>query len=130
MLRILLADSNLRLRSALALMLETRIDAQIVGQVSSLESLLCEVEITQPDVVIMDLDLQGELCNGCVDKVKQKSNHTFVIAMSVRPENGTFAMGAGAFICKTEPPETIIHVLETISHHSSIDSELEKEEIC
>lgn len=55
--RILLADSNPTLRSALALLLETRLDAQVVGQVSSMESLLCEAAATQPDIIIIGLGL-------------------------------------------------------------------------
>lgn len=50
MIRILLADSNKTSRSALALMLQTRFNASIVGEASTMESLLDWAAYNNPEV--------------------------------------------------------------------------------
>lgn len=123
MTRILLADSNPILRSALALLLETRLDAQIVGQVSSMESLLCEAFATRPDIIIMDWGLPGEPASERIQALHQKAPRACILAASVRPETASLVEGADAFICKTDAPETILPVIqnpiETLNQRSA-----------
>jgi DNA-binding NarL/FixJ family response regulator len=111
--RILLADSNPTLRSALALLLETRLDAQIVGQVSSVESLLCEAAATQPTLIIMDWELPGKPADGRIAALRQIAHRACIIASSVRPESASLAVDADAFLCKSDPPETILRTIQT-----------------
>jgi DNA-binding NarL/FixJ family response regulator len=110
--RILLADHNLPLRSALALLLETRLGGQIVGQVSSMESLLCEANATRPEVVIMDWGLPGEPNSGRIKTLRTKTPHSRIIIVSARPEIASQATDADAFFCTTEPPEKLIRILK------------------
>lgn len=112
--RILLADSNPTLRSALALLLETRLDVQIIGQVSSMESLLSEAAATRPDIIIMAWELPGEPGLGRLEALRQKAPHAFIMVSSARPENARLAEGADAFLCKTDPPETILQAIQGI----------------
>jgi DNA-binding NarL/FixJ family response regulator len=114
MTRILLADPNPILRSALALLLETRISAQIIGQVSSMESLLCEASATYPEVIILDWELPGEPHHERILALRQKAPRAHIIVASARPECAAQATGADAFFCKFDPPETILNLLEDI----------------
>ena len=59
-LRILLADDNRDSRSALALLLGTRLDASIVGEATTMEALLKQAAVTHPDVVLLDWELPGK----------------------------------------------------------------------
>jgi two-component system response regulator DesR len=115
MYRILLADSNPTPRSALALLLETRLDAQIVGQVSSMESLLCEAAATHPDLIILDWELPGEPARERIAALRQKAPHACILASSVRPESASLIEGADAFVCKTDLPETILQTIRTLN---------------
>ncbi len=112
MIRILLADNNLNLRSALALLLETRLGAQIVGQVNSMESLLWEASATRPDVVIMDWELPGQPAQERISTLRGKAPTARIIVTSARPEIESQVVGADAFLCKVDPPETILHILK------------------
>jgi DNA-binding NarL/FixJ family response regulator len=118
MSRILLADPNPILRSALALLLETRLDAQIVGQVSSMESLLCEAEATRPDLIIYDWQLPGEPTQYRIAALRQKAPRAQIIAASAWPEIASQAEGVDAFLCKSDPPEKILCAIKPMLFRS------------
>lgn len=117
--RILLADPNPTLRSALALLLETRLNAQIVGQVSSMESLLCEAAATQPDIIIIGLDLPGEPARERMAALRQKAPHASILMSSARPESASLAAeSTAAFLCQTDLPETILQTIQALVCHN------------
>lgn len=114
MYHILLADSNPTLRSALALLLETRLGAQIAGQVSSMESLLCEAAATHPDLIIVDCKLPGQPAAGRIAALRQKAPRASIVASGTHPECASLAPDADAFFCKTDLPETILQTIQTL----------------
>jgi DNA-binding NarL/FixJ family response regulator len=116
--RILLADPNPTLRSALALLLETRLGAQIVGQVSSMESLLCEAAATQPDIIIVGLNLPGEPYQERIAALRQKVPHASILTSSARPESASLTEGTAAFLCQTDLPETILQTIQALIRHN------------
>lgn len=113
MYRILLADDNITLRSALALLLETRLHAQIVAQVTTMNGLLSEAGSTQPDIVIMDWELSGELAQNSIAALRKLSPLSRIIVTSARPEVSAAANQADGFLCKTDPPEAVIELIQT-----------------
>lgn len=110
--RILLADPNPILRSALALLLETRLDAQIVGQVSSMESLLCEAAATQPDLIVIGMNLPGEPVEGRIAAVRAKAPRVRILTSRLQPGNISQDEGASAFLCQSDPPEIILRTVQ------------------
>ncbi len=112
--RILLADSNPTLRSALALLLETRLSAQIVGQVSSMESLLWEAAATQPDLIIVGLELPGKPARERMLALREKAPRACILLASTRLESANLTEGTDAFLCETDPPETILNTIQKI----------------
>ena len=111
-LRILLADDNRDSRSALALLLETRLDATIVGEALTMESLLEQVTLTHPDVVLLDWELPGKPTADRLLLLRSFMPETRVIVVSARPEAAVQATEADAFVNKTDPPERILAVLK------------------
>ncbi len=111
MSRILLADGNPMLRSALALLLETRLHAQVVGQVNSMESLLIEAAATQPDIVILDWELPGETGFERIEALRLAAPRARILITSARHEAGSQIAGADGFICKFDPPEKMLEVI-------------------
>jgi DNA-binding NarL/FixJ family response regulator len=119
MYRILLADPNPTLRSALALLLETRLNAQIVGQVSSLESLMYEAAATSPDLIVMAWELPGSPAEGRIAALRQKAPRARIIVSSARPEHAELIEGADAFLCKTDPPDIIFQTIRAFASQVS-----------
>jgi DNA-binding NarL/FixJ family response regulator len=113
--RILLADDNQDLRSALRLLLETRLRLDLVIEARDMEHVLAQVEEARPDCIILDWELPGRPARGRVSVLRALVPGLKVIAISARPEARLEALeeGAQAFICKTEPPPVI---LEKIQH--------------
>ncbi|MBN1452297.1 MAG: response regulator transcription factor [Anaerolineales bacterium] len=112
MIRILLADDNQDSRSALALLLETRLGAVIVGEASTMECLLEQAAITHPDVVLLDWELPGKPEADRIVVVRSVASNARVIVVSARPESASQAIGADAFVNKIDPPEHILAVLQ------------------
>jgi len=112
MIRILLADDNKASRSALALLLETRLDATIVGEALTMESLLTQAAATHPDVVLLDWELPGKPDADRILVVRSVAPKARVIVVSTRPESESSAAEADAFVNKTDPPERILAVFK------------------
>ena len=111
-LRILLADDNRASRSALALLLETRLGARVVGEAPTMEALLEQAAVTHPDVILLDWELPGKPEADRIVVLRSVAPGARVIVVSTRPESATQAVEADAFVNKTDPPEQILAVLK------------------
>jgi len=111
-LRILIADKNRYSRSALALLLETRLEASIVGEAATMEALLERAAATHPDIVLLDWELPGKPETDRIVVVRSVAPGVRVVVISTRPESASLASDADAFVNKTDPPENILAVLE------------------
>ena len=113
MKRILLAENNSDLRSALALLLETRTQARIVAQACDLECLLREAAATQPDWIIADWDLLGNAPAQTIHRLREFAPLCKIILTSARPElaEQVYKAGADAFVCTIYPPEPLLEAI-------------------
>lgn len=114
MRRILIADDNPGLCSALALLLETRLGAHIVGAVSTMEAVLEQVAGAQPEVVILNWELPGQPADGRLEALRRIAPDVKIVVTSLRPEAAA-AVRAGpadAFINKTDLPEEILNAVQ------------------
>jgi DNA-binding NarL/FixJ family response regulator len=115
-MRILLADDQAKVRSALRLLLEQEPGMDVVGEVAEAEALAIEVKDTQPDLVLLDWELPGLVVNGRFIALWPCHPYLKVIALSGRPEARRTAIAAGvdAFVCKGDPPERLLRTLRLI----------------
>src|SRR5512138_2010736 len=116
MKRILLADDNPDLRSALRLFLETRLDAELIIEARDMEHVLAQVEDARPDCILLDWELPGRPIRERVAVLQTLVPHLKVIAFSARPESqeSALAEGAEAFIAKNEPPLLILDKIQKV----------------
>jgi DNA-binding NarL/FixJ family response regulator len=114
--RILLADDNADLRSALRLFLETRLDVELIVEARDMEHVLAQVEDTRPDCIILDWELPGRPTRERVAVLRTLVPSLKVIAFSARPESRQNALleGVEAFVCKTESPIIVLDRLQKI----------------
>jgi DNA-binding NarL/FixJ family response regulator len=114
--RILLADDNPAIRSALALLLETRLNVRIVGETDNMEDLLTYVSDYHPDIVILDWELPGLPREDRIAVLKALYSPLKVVVTSSRPESAQQALAAQAdsYVCKSEPPEQVVRVIHEI----------------
>ena len=111
--RIVLADKRAEVRSALRLLLEQDAGMAVLAEAKAAGELLEQVMALGPDVVIVDCDLPGLPVTGFLLQVRSVCPGVRVVALCSRPEMRLVALtaGADAFLCKTEPPETLVDVI-------------------
>jgi DNA-binding NarL/FixJ family response regulator len=117
MKRFLLADDNSDLRSALRLMLETRLNAPLVLEAYDQASMIDQSMAHQPDCLILDWELPGLGDYSCLPALRDLLPDLKIIVTSARPEAADAAMiaRADAFICKTDPPAEILSAIQRLN---------------
>ena len=117
MKRFLLADDNPDLRSALRLLLETRLNAPTVLEARDHASLIDQSLAQQPDCLILDWELPGFNDHNCLTGLRDLLPDLKIIVTSARPEaaQAAAAAQADAFICQTDPPSEILHAIHRLN---------------
>jgi DNA-binding NarL/FixJ family response regulator len=108
-MRVLLADDQAKVRSALRLLLEQQPDIEVLGEAVDATGLLDWLNMTRPDLVLLDWELP-DLTSEVLPVLRQSRPSLRVIALSGRPEACQAALDAGvnAFVSKTDPPERLL----------------------
>jgi DNA-binding NarL/FixJ family response regulator len=117
MKRFLLADDNPDLRSALRLMLETRLHAPQILEAADCASMIEQSMAQQPECLILDWELPGFQEHNCLDALRDLLPALKVIVTSAWPEaaEGAAIAHADAFICKTDPPAEILNAIQRLN---------------
>lgn len=108
-MRVVVADSQTRVRFALRTLLKRQDGIEVVGEAATASELLDQVRLTQPDLVLLHWRLQ-ETAPGLMGRLQKLRPDLRVIALSARCETRYEALRAGAeaFIWKTEQPEKLL----------------------
>ncbi len=117
-MRVLLADDEARVRSALKLLLEQQPDWVVIGEADGSAGLLAAVRAMQPDAILIDWELPGISANTLIPALRALVPELIIIALSGRPESRRAALQAGAdcFICKVEPPDRALAILVRVGN--------------
>jgi DNA-binding NarL/FixJ family response regulator len=116
-LRVLVADDEANVRSALRLLLEQEPIACLVSEAVSAECLLRCALAAQPDVVLLDWDLPGLNAGGLVEQLGAMQPKLHVIALSGRPEAEREALSRGveSFVCKGDAPDVLLAAVRALT---------------
>ena len=109
-MRILIADTQPKVRFALQVLLQRQPDLNVVGEAIDAESLLGEVESECPDVVLLGWELPGMEMACLVPTLRERCPGIVVIALSGRLEAHRAAskLGVDAFVSKSSPPDQLL----------------------
>ena len=115
-MRVLLADDQVWLRSALRLLLEHEANVEVVGETGNSRTLPLFVDRLRPDLLFLDWQLPGLDTNGARQQlltcVRAIDPHLYIIALTNDDDaTRSLLLGANAFVNKAEPPERILTVL-------------------
>jgi len=116
-LRVLIADDQVKVRSALRLWLERQTGAQILGEAVDAIGVLDWIKVTCPDVILLDWELPGQDTRNLVSDLRSQCPSLVIIALSgrARAEQEAGVAGVDAFVSKGDPPEQLLIVLERLS---------------
>jgi DNA-binding NarL/FixJ family response regulator len=125
-MRVLVADAQMKVRSALRLILEQELGLSVVGEANEVEDLFAQAETIQPDLVLLDWELPGRQVDaaaglvgpGLLATLRSNLPHLRVIALSGRPEAHQVALAAGAdvFVSKGDLPERLLAAVRDCCH--------------
>jgi DNA-binding NarL/FixJ family response regulator len=118
--RVLLADDQPALRSAVRFLLEQEPDLSIVGEAADVAGLMERVSALHPDLLLLDWELPGlnavHSARHVINSLYAECPGLHIIVLSGRPEAGLHALasGADAFVSKADPPERLLAALRRV----------------
>ncbi len=115
-MRVLLADNEIQVRSALRLFLEQEPEIQVAAEVADGASLQSYPEIERVDLVLVDWELP-DLQNTRLSAWRALHPKIKIIALSGDPEVRSVALASGldGFIDKGDPPEAVQAAVQSVS---------------
>jgi DNA-binding NarL/FixJ family response regulator len=116
-MRILLADDQPNVRSALRLLLEQEAGLTVVAEAEDSKELVSHFEVACPELVLLDWELPGGKSAELIPALRAKCPELAIIVLSSRPEAHRAALDAGAesFVSKGSPPQEVITSVKNIS---------------
>ena len=109
-MRVLIADDQPRVRSALRLLLEQQPEANVVEAVANAQELLNHLVNCCPDVLLLDWELPVLTPEKLLSTLHTLCPDLFTIVLDSKPQTRQVALGAGAneFVSKNDPPERLL----------------------
>lgn len=125
-MRVLIADDQYGVRSALRFLLEQEKTDCVVTEVADGDSLLSQAARLCPDVILLDAELAGltvdkerqnaQSLTGVLSDIKALCPNVKVIALTSRPEMRHMVKNSQAdiLISKTDPPEALMKIIHDL----------------
>lgn len=111
--RVLLADDQDKVRSALRLLIEQELAFNVVGEAGAADELLRGILKNYPQVVLLDWELPGLPDQHKLDSMRLIDPELKIIALSGQPEARKMALAEGVdiFVSKSDPPDGVLKAL-------------------
>lgn len=115
-MKVLIADDQIEVRSALRALLEDKIGIGGIDEVGEADGLLLKAENNRPDLLLLDWELQKRTMADIVRTLRRLAPALRIIAMSSFPEAAGSAAEAGvdAFVSKGENSDRLIDTINTV----------------
>jgi len=112
--RVLIADDEPQVRSALQFVLEQEPGIAVVGEAGDAAEALVLAAARRPDLALLDWELPGQNGTSALAGLLAVEPGMKVIVLSGRPDVQweALATGAAAFVCKVEPPERLLAAMK------------------
>ena len=112
-MNIFLAEASSDVRLALQLSLDNEPGLNVTSLAVQIEGLLAQIEVVQPDLLLLDRKLAGESLNDFMSALQKLKPRPRVIVLSINSdeEQSSLAAGADAFFYKAYPVEELLTIL-------------------
>jgi two-component system phosphate regulon response regulator PhoB len=114
--RILVADSDARVRRALRTLLGQEPGPVVIRESQDVASLAVELRDFQPDLILLDWELPGRPAAALLFASQNLLHRPKMIVLSRRPEERQIALAAGAdaFVSKSDSPERLLAIYRRV----------------
>jgi two-component system, NarL family, invasion response regulator UvrY len=119
MIRVLLADDHVVVRTGFRLLLETAPDVRVIAEAESGEACVARFDECSPDVVVLDLSMPGIGGLEALKRLRARSRDVRVIALSAHDDSmharRALRQGALGFLSKRTAPETLLEGVRAVA---------------
>jgi len=114
-MRILLADDEPRVCSAIWLLLEQQLESNIVDEVSNAHEVLDYVRNCCPDILLLDWELLGSTPEKLLGILRALCPGLFLLVLYSNPQTRRASLKAGAseFVSKNDTPESLLAAIRS-----------------
>jgi DNA-binding NarL/FixJ family response regulator len=116
-MRVLLADDHPKVRQALRMLIEEEPGLCVACEVSKAEALLSQALALQPDLIVVQWELEGRPGRELLGALRTLGLPTQVVVLSSRPgcEQDALVAGADGFVSKADGPERLLVLLRQLT---------------
>ena len=117
-IRVLLVDDHPLFREALRLLLATSNDVEVVGEASNGQEALEQLNVLEPDVVLMDISMPVMGGPEAARRMRRENPNVRLLVVSQHKESeyvvSMLGAGAAGFIPKTAPASDLLAAIKTV----------------
>jgi two-component system response regulator NreC len=122
-IRVLIVDDHAVLRSGLRLLINGQPDMEVVGEAGEPSAAIQEVRDQQPDVVLMDLAMNGQVHIGLIGDLRTCCPSGQVLILTMHTESGyvrgSLAAGASGYVVKSAADTELLTAIRSVSQGRS-----------
>ena len=122
-MRIFIAETNKDLRVGWQFLLHQEPGFQVIGVADNGKGLQTHLQISQPDVLLLDWYLPGVPLAELIAEIRAHDSQLKIIVTSIRPDDSSAVMASGAnnFVVKNSPPDNLINLMTTMRSTPTIN---------
>jgi len=116
---VVIVDDHPVVRDGLAFLLGEQPDFEVLGQAADPEGALQVIEAVSPDLLVLDLSLQGQDAIPLIEQLKARRPQLRILVMSMHDE-GLYAerlldLGVHGYVMKQEEPSEFLRALRRVA---------------
>lgn len=123
-IRILIADDHPIVRQGLELVVSAQPDLELVAQASNGEEAVQSAKETQPDVIVMDLQMPVKDGLTAINEINQLEIDSKILVLTSFPDDEmvikAVKTGAAGIMLKDSPPEKLLEAIRTVHRGESV----------
>jgi DNA-binding NarL/FixJ family response regulator len=123
MLNIAIIEDNPQYRTALSIILQLNENFHLLHKLENCDEMMGRFEIDKPDVVLMDIDLQGMNGIEAVWVLKKNWPEIKILMLTVFEDDekifGAIKAGANGYLLKKDSPQKILDAIDAVNHGES-----------
>jgi len=117
--RVFIVDDHPAIREALASSINSKIDMRVIGESSTAERALQQLERHAPDVVVVDISLDDAHGLDLVEEIRSRFPSVRAIVYSMYEESvyaeRAIRAGASGYLMKSESSERVVEAVQSVS---------------
>lgn len=117
-IRVVIFDDNNSLRDSVSMLLRANPDYSLVGSYSHCLDVIQNIKESNPDVVVMDIDMPGMNGIEAVKLIHKSYSSVQILMLTVFDDDervfAAIKAGAGGYILKNAEPEKLLHAISEV----------------